>query len=210
MTPAPTTLFLVRHGQTTWNVERRLQGHLNSPLTETGRKQARAAGDILAGTPIAAAFSSPSGRAVETANGIIGDRDISLTHHEGLREIGLGPMEGMPLAEAEKIHPKACRDFWEAPQDFDLPGAERYSQVQTRVLAAIDELFRAHQGQAILLVSHAIAIKTALAHFLDKAIWELGDIRLPENGRILTLQATDGHLALKDPEACLFQAEASH
>ncbi|WP_175469456.1 histidine phosphatase family protein [Desulfoluna spongiiphila] len=207
MTPTPTTFFLVRHGQTTWNVERRLQGHLNSPLTETGRRQARAAGKTLKDTPIAAAFTSPSGRAVETAEGIIGRRDITLTRHEGLREIGLGPLEGMPLSEAEKQHPKACRDFWEAPHDFDLPGAERFSQVQERVLGTIDGLFRSHAGQTLLLVSHAIAIKTALAFFLEKELRDLGDIRLPENGRILTLRETGGRLALLDPDACIIKAE---
>jgi len=208
MEPTTTTIFLVRHGETTWNVERRLQGHSNSNLTETGRRQALTAGEALGDTSIAAAFTSPSGRAVETAKGIIGSRDISLTPHEGLREIGLGPLEGLPIEEAEKRHPKACRDFWEAPHDFDLPGAERFSQVQERVLATIDRLFRSHDGQTLLLVSHAIAIKTALAFFLEKELCDLGDIRLPENGRILTLQETGGRLALLDPDACILQAAA--
>lgn len=203
MTHSPTTLFLVRHGQTHWNVERRLQGHMNSNLTETGRRQALLAGETLKGVPISAAFTSPSGRAVETAKGILGDRKIPLTPVEGLREIHLGPMEGLPIEEAMKRHPKACRDFWEAPHHFELPGAERFSQVQERALAAIEGLVSQHPGETLLLVSHAIAIKTVLAACLGIKISEMNELRLPENGRILTLKAIGGRLTLLDPEACL-------
>lgn len=207
MTSSATTLFLVRHGQTLWNVERRLQGHMNSNLTETGRRQALLAGETLKGVPISAAFTSPSGRAVETAKGILGAREIPLTFVEGLREINLGPMEGLPITEAMERHPKACRDFWEAPHHFDLPGAERFSQVQERALAAIEGLVAQHPGETLLLVSHAIAIKTVLAACLDKELSQMNELRLPENGRVLTLKAEGGRLTLLDPEACLSRDE---
>ncbi|WP_300667445.1 histidine phosphatase family protein [Desulfoluna sp.] len=203
MSQTSTTLFLVRHGQTHWNVERRLQGHLNSPLTETGKRQALAAGEALKERPITAAFTSPSGRAMETAKGIIGSRNIPLAPVEGLREIGLGPLEGLPIEEAEKRHPKACRDFWQAPHHFSLSGAERFSQVQGRVVNAITALLNTHPGETLLVVSHAIAIKTALAFYLKKELSDLDDIRLPENGRILTLTADDRGLTLLNPESCL-------
>jgi len=203
MTQNPTTLYLVRHGQTTWNLERRLQGHLNSHLTEMGRRQAMAAGEMLRNTPVTAAFASPLGRAMETAHLIIGQRDIPLTPEEGLKEIGLGLLEGMSMQEAERAHPIQFANFWNRPHTFDLEGAETVSQLQKRVLRSITDIATTHSGQSVLLVSHAIAIKTALAFFLGKELTELNEIILPENGRILTLQETRGPLALLNPEACI-------
>ncbi|BCS97368.1 phosphatase [Desulfoluna limicola] len=203
MTQSPTTLYLVRHGQTTWNLERRLQGHLDSRLTETGRNQAMAAGELLSHTSITAAFASPLGRAMETAHLIIGQRNIPLTPKEGLKEIGLGLLEGMSMDEAKRAHPIPFANFWNQPHRFTLEGAETVSQLQKRVLRSITDIANNHAGQSLLLVSHAIAIKTALAFFLKKELTELGEIILPENGSILTIQKTRGAFALLNPDACI-------
>ena len=198
---APTTLYIVRHGQTTWNLEGRLQGDLDSPLTERGRKQASAAGNALKGIPLTAAFASPAGRAMETAELLLGERDLPITTMEGLKEIGLGLLEGMSKTEAEKAHTTQYHNFWERPHLFCLEKAETLTQVQTRVLAAIHEIAKTHPGQSVVLISHAIAIKTALAFFLKKELTEFNDIALPKNGSILALHGENDSLSLLEPEA---------
>lgn len=162
-----------------------------------------AAGETLRNTPVTAAFASPLGRAMETAQLIIGQRDIPLSLDERLKEIGLGPLEGMSMDEAELAHPIQVANFWNRPHTFAMEGAETVSQLQARVLCSITDIATTHVGQSVLLVSHAIAIKTALAFFLGKELTELSEIILPENGCILTLQETRGALALLNPEACI-------
>lgn len=202
MTPSPTTLYLVRHGQTTWNLEGRLQGHLDSPLTQQGRVQAEKAGDALASAPISRAYASPLGRAMETAGLIVGSRNIPITPMESLKEIGLGLLEGMSLKEAEHTHPTQLTKFWNQPHTFHLDGAETVYQVQERVLGSITDISENNPGQCLLLVSHAIAIKTALAFFLGKELSEMNDVILPGNGSIITLQEVKGALTLLNPESC--------
>ena len=197
----PTTLYIVRHGQTIWNLEGRLQGHFDAPLTELGKDQAAHAGDKLKEIKLSAAFASPLGRAMETARILLGKREMTPTAVEGLKEVGLGLLEGMNRAEAEAAHFDAYHKFWESPHLFQLEGAESLAAVQARMLTAIHGIAEAHAGEHVLIVSHGMAIKTVLASFLGKGLPALSEIELPLNGSILTLQGTQGNLKILHPEA---------
>lgn len=195
----PTTLYIVRHGQTTWNLEGRLQGHFDAPLTTLGRTQAAHACDKLKGIKLSAAFASPLGRAMETARILIGKRKMTITAVEGLKEVGLGLLEGMSRAEAEKAHFAQYHNFWERPHLFQLDGAESFADVQARTLGAIYDIAEAHTGEHVLIVSHGMAIKTILASFLGKELPALNEIELPANGSILTLQGSGDDLRHTHP-----------
>ena len=188
----PTTIYLVRHGQTLWNIEKRFQGHSDSPLTETGRNQAIGAGQKLADRPLSHAYASPSPRTMETARLVLGKRNLTITQEPRLREIYLGPLEGVTYDDALKSHPKAAKAFWERPHLFNVEGAENAQQVQTRVVESLGEIAKAHPGESLLVVSHGVAIKTALAWFMGHDISKLHEVALPENGSITTLTLSNG------------------
>jgi len=182
-----TTLFIVRHGLTEWNIQHRLQGHKNSPLTSTGRRQALEVKNKLADLEIHKAYVSPLGRALETLQLIIEDRNIEIVTTTGLKEISLGPWEGKEKKETKQSHPEEYEQFWEKQNDFNLEGAETYQQLQDRVVKTIHNIFSMEKNRNVLVVSHWIAIKVAIAYFTSTPLAQLSSIIDPGNGEILTL-----------------------
>lgn len=182
-----TTLFIVRHGLTEWNVQHRLQGHKNSPLTSTGRRQALEVKQRLADLEIHKVYVSPLERALETMQLIIADRDVEIVKMTGLKEISLGPWEGKTKKETQQSHPLEYGQFWKKQNDFYLQGAETYQQLQERVVKTIQYIFSMEKNSNVLVVSHWIAIKVAIAYFTSTPLAQLSDIIDPGNGEVLTL-----------------------
>ena len=158
-----TTLLLVRHGETDWNAERRWQGHADVPLNERGREQARALAEQLAGESVDAIYSSDLSRARDTAD-ILGARlDVPVVVDADLREIDVGPVEGLTAEES------AAFDGWQGePQ-------EEHSE---RVFAAIDRIADRHPGERILVVTHGGSMRRVHEHlgleggpFENCAVW---------------------------------------
>jgi broad specificity phosphatase PhoE len=168
-----TTLYLVRHGETVWNTEKRAQGWQDSPLTERGIEQARRLAERLRPVRLDAIYASPSGRTMHTAAILRGDRALVVTPCEELREIHMGDWEGRRIdeldGEAERLH-----NFWYAPHLFQPAGAgETFAQLQARVVAAVSRLVAESAGSAILLVSHGGALKALLAHYAGRPLAQL-------------------------------------
>jgi len=107
-----TWLYLTRHGQTEWNVENRFQGWSDSPLTEKGIRQAKDLAKRLRGISFDAIYSSPAGRALQTAEILRDGREIEIREHPDLREMGLGDWEGMRSEEIEARFPADFARFW--------------------------------------------------------------------------------------------------
>ena len=182
-----TNILLVRHGETQWNKESRLQGNKNSSLTPRGVAQANEAKSALEQYVFDRAYVSPLGRARETMEIILGGRDLSADIADNLREINLGPWEGKMLGETALSHPNAHRAFWQKPDLFNLAGAETFQGLQQRVVAELDAIFVKGEGKNILVVSHWIAIKVALAHYLSTSLSHLSSIADPANGGFFRL-----------------------
>lgn len=182
-----TQIYLVRHGETEWNVLGQFQGQMNSELTETGREQARAAVRHLSGQGIAHAYSSSLGRAMDTARIINETLGLSLVARDALREMSLGPWENVLIREAEKRDPEQFGHFRNRPERFSLPGAETFTQLQERVVGEIFRIARAHPGEKVLVVSHGIAIKTLLLHLDDKPLSQLRTLTTMQNGDCMIL-----------------------
>lgn len=157
-----TRLHLIRHGQTDWNLERRIQGQTDSQLTDLGRRQAQDIGSHLKAIPFSAAYASSSIRARDTAQVILQYHQQALRLRDDLREIFLGDWEGRLYADVQQQQPEAMGYFLEDPSLFALAGAESFFQVQERALNAVNEIIDQHRGQEILLVSHGVWIKTVL------------------------------------------------
>lgn len=159
-----TTLYITRHGETVWNLERRMQGHNDSPLSELGLQQAGWLRERLTDISFDAVYSSPSLRALRTAEIICSTRTIEIVREPGLMEIGLGAWEGKIIDEMARLYPDQSADFWKAPGRFHpTEGGETFRQVQDRVVQAVLKIVRKHPRQTVLLVSHGVVLKTLMA-----------------------------------------------
>lgn len=153
-TTAGTTLIITRHGETEWNVTRKHQGHLDSPLTPTGIAQAEAFATISNARPIDALYASDLGRTMATAGIIAAPLKLKITPQPNLREICLGLLQGLTLDELEAAHPDLYQQFLRRDPDFALPGGESLRQFQHRTMACLNRIVAAHPGQTVLAVTH--------------------------------------------------------
>ncbi|MEF2244625.1 histidine phosphatase family protein [Paenibacillus sp. IITD108] len=171
-----TTVYIVRHGQTEWNIEHRLQGHQDSPLTELGVNQAKWLGDSLENAVIDVIYSSSSQRTMKTADLIRNHRDIPIYKSDELKEINLGIWEGRKQEEVKLSHPQQFDYFWNDPELFRVERSETFLQVANRAVHKLNEIIAQHTGKHILIVTHTVVVKVLMAFFEDrpmKQLWEL-------------------------------------
>jgi probable phosphoglycerate mutase len=173
-----TELIFTRHGQTEWNVARRMQGQLDSPLTEMGLSQARVLGAYLRDKGITAIYSSSLSRAERTATIIMKETGLpGIELSDSLREINLADLEGKSFARATEEDPVRMNAFGSNPSDFlPGPGGERFDEVQKRALSFVLPLFEAHKGERVLIVTHAVILRLIMAYFEKISIddyWKL-------------------------------------
>jgi broad specificity phosphatase PhoE len=159
---------LIRHGQSTWNREHRIQGQLDPPLSNEGRRQAELVGRRLSGRSFAGFYSSDLKRALETAELIgtaIGARPQSET---SLREIFLGDWEGLRTEEIAERFPEAWARWVEEPDWDVVPGGEGAALFDARVAGALDDIFRRHAHGDVLVVTHGGVIQVALHRIVGR------------------------------------------
>ena len=161
-----TELTFVRHGETVWNLEGRMQGHMDSALSELGLAQARAVAEALAGQPFDAIYSSDLGRARRTAD-ISAERiGLEVRADAGLRERNLGLFQGLTGAECGERHPEEYARFRSGDPDYVIPGGESVRQRIDRAVACGDEIARRHPGGRIVLVAHGGVLDAFFRHTL--------------------------------------------
>ena len=168
-------LYLLRHGETAWNLERRMQGSKDSPLTARGRAQATAMGRSLAAElarePGPTLFlRSPLGRTRETASIVgreLGLDDADWRDDPRLAELRYGDWEGSTWAEIEVSHPNAMATWRADPEGFCPPGGETHFELRRRSAAALADIIAA--GTRTVVVSHGVsgAVLRGLLHGLD-------------------------------------------
>jgi len=163
----PTRLFVIRHGETIWNSEGRQQGHLNSNLTELGKKQARAAAAALERVKFDALYSSDLGRAMETAEIIAGRLGLEVIPDRGLRERNLGIIQGLTFKELESRYPEVHHNYITGNVDDVIPEGESVRQRYERNVACAAELASRHPGGQILLVAHGGVLDSLLRRTLN-------------------------------------------
>lgn len=155
MTAAQATrVLLVRHGETDWNAQTRLQGHSDIPLNARGREQARRVGQALAGESLDAVYSSDLQRAYDTARAIAEATGAPLVADPTLRERGFGRFEGRTFAEIESEWPEDARRWRTRDPSFGPEGGERLQDFHARSVAAAERLVARHPGGSIALVAH--------------------------------------------------------
>jgi broad specificity phosphatase PhoE len=181
-----TRLYLVRHGETDWNLEGRWQGQTDVPLNGRGRLQAEQTAAWLADEGLAAVYTSDLKRAVETARLIAEPHGVQVIVDPRLRETNLGKWEGMLLGEIEAKYEKEFEARRSDPFRMAPPGGENAHQVQERVLAAIHEIVERHPDGRAAVISHGYALATVRSHFLKLPIEQLREL-VPQNGEIIVV-----------------------
>lgn len=149
-----TRILAVRHGETAWNRDGRIQGHTDIDLNDHGRWQAGRLGQALREEPIAAFYASDLVRARETAEAVARLHGGTVHTHAGLRERGFGQFEGRTWTELETQHPADATAWRQRVPDFAPPGGESLRQLQARVVATVTDLASRHPGEQVLLVAH--------------------------------------------------------
>lgn len=170
-----TRLHLIRHGETNWNAEGRIQGQLESVLSELGQQQAVDLQKRLAPINFDRVFSSSSTRARQTTALALSHCEQPVRYQDNLREIMLGRWEGQLYADVEKIEPEAINAFRHAPDIFNVQGAETFHALQRRALAAVETILNDCVGMEIALISHGAWIKSVLSHYEGRPLscfWE--------------------------------------
>lgn len=187
-----TVLWLLRHGQTDWNLEGRWQGQ--SPrapgLNETGRAQAAAAAEALRDERILAVYSSDLPRARETAERVAAALGLPVTLEPRLREINLGLWEGMLYDEIAARFPRELAARERERVHTSAPGGERPAEVAGRVLDAVGEIVRAHPRDAVVVVSHGVALAAVLCRAAGRPIETIYE-HLPENAAPIRVEWND-------------------
>jgi probable phosphoglycerate mutase len=151
-------LILVRHGETLWNRERRMQGQMDIPLSDIGQAQARAVGTRLAMENFAALYSSDLSRAYATAQAIAGACGKAIVSDRALRERTFGIFEGLTGAEIAERYPKDNERFVAREPDFEMRGGESSRAFYTRVLECLGRIARAHPGERVVVVTHGLVL----------------------------------------------------
>lgn len=156
-----TRIIAVRHGETAWNVDARIQGQLDIGLNDTGRWQARRVGEALASEPITAVYSSDLGRAHETAQAVAEVAGIPVVADEGLRERSFGIFEGKTFDEIHETWPDHAHNWRKRIPEWQPPeGGESLLELRERVTRTMHELAARHPGEQIVIVAHGGVLDT--------------------------------------------------
>jgi probable phosphoglycerate mutase len=161
-----TEFIVVRHGETAWNAQGRIQGHLDSPLNEEGLAQALLVGDRLTRQPFAHLYSSDLGRALQTVQPIADRSGHPVRTDTRLRERDLGLFQGLTGAECERRFPEHYARFRARDPDHVMPGGESARHVYERVSEVFTFLAREHIGARLVVVTHG-GVLDALYRFVQ-------------------------------------------
>ena len=202
-------LYIVRHGETQWNTEGRLQGQADIPLNEKGRAIARATAMGMKEIHFDAAFTSPLIRARETAQIILGDRKISLEQDERIQEISFGEMEGCHVRgeEGQVVIPR-FQDFFENPGAYMPPkGGESIQELCRRTGDFLEELKNRQelQGRTILAATHGAASRAMLLHITRRPVAEFWGSGVPKNCSVSIAELEQGEWILKKQDVCYYE-----
>jgi broad specificity phosphatase PhoE len=159
-------LYVVRHGETAWNKEEVFRGRKDVPLNETGQKQAQLTGQYFLNKGIARIFSSPLGRAIQTAEGISKATKIPIEVMDELTDMNFGAWEGLTLREVEKLYPEELKVWQISPEKFHALEGESLRHVRSRVARGLQKILRGEEGP-VVVVTHRVLCKVIFLYALS-------------------------------------------
>jgi len=176
-------LILIRHGETYWNAERRIQGgDSDIELNDTGLNQAKKVAAFLKNEPITAILSSPLQRAISTAEVIAGHHQLSVKVDQGLRELRVGELEGMSVSNLSTTFSQFLMQLWQGKGSTKLPNGESLSELQQRAWNAVESFLKQHNNGSVAVVSHYFVTLTIILKALDLPLDYFTKFRLDPGG----------------------------
>jgi probable phosphoglycerate mutase len=175
-----TRLIAVRHGETAWNVDTRIQGQIDIGLNATGLWQAQRASQALADEGIGVIYASDLSRAWQTAEEIAKPHGLAVQPEPRLRERAFGHLEGMSFAEIEAMLPEDAKRWRERDPEFEPEGGESLLTFRDRITQVASELAARHPGELVTLVAHGgvmdVLYRAATRQELQAPrTWQLGN-----------------------------------
>jgi probable phosphoglycerate mutase len=192
-----TDFIVVRHGETAWNAEGRIQGHLDSPLNEEGLAQALLVGDRLAREPFSHLYSSDLGRALQTVQPIADHSRRRVVTDVRLRERNLGVFQGLTGAECERRFPEHYARFRTRDPEHVIPGGESARQMYQRVSDVFTALAREHEGARLVVVTHG-GVLDALYRFVHSVPLDQPRDFPVYNASLNRVRLRDAHWSIED------------
>ena len=193
----PTTIVLVRHGETDWNRDNRFQGRADPPLNDIGREQARVLAAALHTESFAAAYTSPLRRAAETAAILAGALQVDAVPDASLMEVDVGSWSGLTRTEVEARFPEGFARWLEYGHGWD--DGETYDELGARVVSGLADIAARHPGDVVLAVTHGGPIRSALAAAQRVSFDEARrSIHVIDNCAVVRLAAREGKLERVD------------
>ncbi|MDY3919058.1 MAG: histidine phosphatase family protein [Candidatus Limivivens sp.] len=193
-------IYVIRHGETDWNVARRLQGRSNTDLNENGKKLAQMTGEALKGVPFACVFTSPLNRAVETAELVLAGRKIPIIPDERLLEISFGEYEGLSSKSTNyEIPDLDFMNFFQHPENYRTPpGGESLDQVEERTAAFLEDICSRQEleDQTVLVSTHGCAMRGLLNSLRNAPRSDYWNGGVPKNCGVALIESQKGKKTL--------------
>lgn len=190
-----TALLLIRHGETAWNAEHRIQGHLDIPLSATGIRQAAVLGERLAAETVTAIYSSELARAWLTAVPFAARLGLDIIPDSRLRERSFGVFEGLTADEIAERHPEGFRLWRMRDPAWAMDEGESGQQLIDRVLSALHDIASRHRGETVAVVTHGGVLDVAYRAARGLS-WDAPREHLMLNASINRISAQGSPLAL--------------
>ena len=201
--------IIVRHGETEWNAQGRIQGHTDVCLSEKGSQQARLVASRLAGSSIDVAYCSDLRRSTDTAREILGERKVPLHPTPLLREYHKGIFEGLTANETESRYPELYAASVVNDLDFAPPGGESTRQTSARIATLVADLRERHPDESVLMVGHGGSLRAVFVALMElplEANWRftmsncgLSEFDIYPDNAVLRLHNDTSHLDGMDP-----------
>lgn len=171
--------YLIRHGEILSNIKKMYAGLSEESLTAKGEEQARLLARQLEGRGIRLIYSSPLTRAVETAEILKNHLGLNVILEKELREIILGPLEGLSYEQLIARFPEVWETWCRAPAELRLEGMEPLEDVQKRIITLMRGWLKKHQGEIIAAVSHMAVIRCTLLYSAQRPLNDYRKIDIP-------------------------------
>ena len=190
-----TMIYIVRHGETDWNIEQKMQGHTDIPLNTKGKQQAREIATHLKDIDFDIIYASPLSRAYETALIINTRHNASIIKVNALKERQFGELEGKTYEEVNAYHPALLfTESWNYP-DYRPPGGESVNDIKKRVVNFTNNILKKHRGKSVLIVSHGVALRILIGSFLGTPPEQSVGLRL-KNASLTIIEISRGEPTL--------------
>ena len=160
-------IYIARHGETTWNVEGRIQGRSDPGLSPKGHQQSLALLEELKNQSLSAIYTSNLQRSILTAQPIAHHFGLPIRQESDLDEIAFGVLEGRNLYQFDEVTKNEWERFKDDRFNYRIPGAENYTDVANRIKPFIDKTLRNHEGEEVLVVGHRVVNRLLIGMLME-------------------------------------------